>query len=118
MEHFYNESRKSNLIRNFSGVPHCKVRLVIFFKNCNSLFIYQDESGDEVFSHVVCKTVRYNLIKEEENQSLCSFLYVLKQTCDEQTNNYMQCKGLIRSSQALSRKNEKFRSRFRFGLGT
>ena len=55
-----------------------------------SLFIYQDEN-------------------EDENQSFCSFLYVLKQTCDEPTNNYMYCntKGLVCSSQALSRTNEK-----------
>ena len=26
---------------------------------------------------------------ENQNQSFCLFLYVLKQTCDEQTNNYM-----------------------------
>ena len=35
-----------------------------------SLFIYQDEN-------------------EDENQSFRSLLYVLKQTCDERTNNYM-----------------------------
>ena len=40
----------------------------LFFTN--SLFIYQDEN-------------------EDENQSFRSFLYVLKQTCDERTNNYM-----------------------------
>jgi len=37
-----------------------------------SLFIYQDENEDE-----------------GENQSFRSFLYVLKQTCDERTNNSM-----------------------------
>ena len=37
-----------------------------------SLFIYQDENENE-----------------DENQSFRSFLYVLKQTCDERTNNYM-----------------------------
>ena len=38
----------------------------------NSLFIYQDENEDE-----------------NQNQSSRSFLYVLKQTCDERTNNSM-----------------------------
>ena len=38
----------------------------------NSLFIYQDENEDE-----------------DENQSFHSFFYVLKQTCNEQTHNYM-----------------------------
>ena len=36
----------------------------------NSLFIYQDEN-------------------EDENQSIRSILYVLKQACDERTNDYM-----------------------------
>ena len=37
---------------------------------CNSLFIYQDENKDK-----------------DKNQSFRLFLYVLKQTCDERTNN-------------------------------
>ena len=37
-----------------------------------SLFISQDENKDK-----------------DENQSFCSFLYVLKQTCDKWTNKYM-----------------------------
>ena len=40
-----------------------------------SVFIYQDEN-------------------EDENQSFRLFLCVLKQTCDERTNNYMQCNTL------------------------
>ena len=66
-----------------------------------SLFIYQDENE-----------------YKDKNQSYRSFLYVLKQTCDEQTKNYMWCntKGLVRSLQELSRTNENFRSRFRFCL--
>ena len=39
----------------------------------NSLLIYQDE---------------------DENQGFPLFLCVLKQTCDERTNNYMQCNTL------------------------
>ena len=38
--------------------------------SANSLFIYQDENE-----------------YKDKNQSYRSFLYVLKQTCDEQTNN-------------------------------
>ena len=73
----------------------------IFIFCADSLFIYQDENEDE-----------------NENHSFRSFLYVLKQTCDERTNNsmYGNTKGLVRSSQALSRTNENFRCRFRFRL--
>jgi len=71
------------------------------FKTTYSLFIYQDEHEGE-----------------DENQSFRSFSYVLKQTCDKRTNDFMQCntKGLVRLSQGLSRMNENFHSRFRFHL--
>ena len=44
----------------------------------SSLLIYQDENEDK-----------------DENPSLCLFLYVLKQTCDEPTNNCMYCKDKL-----------------------
>ena len=58
----------------FLRIENCRsatknVCVALIILPSNSLFIYRDENEDE-----------------DENQM---FLYGLKQTCDEQTNNYM-----------------------------
>ena len=58
----------SKIIANDERMRLFEAPFSVLLVSSNSLFIYQDEN---------------------ENQSFRSFLYVLKQTCDEQTNNYM-----------------------------